>query len=167
MAEVKIIKDVLPIFDFNYLKGLVKAEHNKWDYNDFFGRYYASHDDLKQIQPIVTKSVKKASEIFESETLKFTYALLTHYEGHEAKLLPHTDDNACTYTLDICLYQNTSWPIIVEGKEYYLNENEGLAFYGEVQEHWRPAFPDPDNNEVAMCFIHYAEPDHWFFKGRK
>ena len=70
------------------------------------------------------------------------------------------------YTLDVCLYQNVQWPLVVEDREFTLQENEALAFYGEEQEHWRPDFPVPTWNRVGMLFLHFAEPDHWFFKNK-
>ncbi len=54
----------------------------------------------------------------------------------------------------------------VEGEEYFLEENQGLAFYGEDQEHWRENFPNPVNNQVGQLFVHFVEPDHWFFGGK-
>jgi len=66
----------------------------------------------------------------------------------------------------VCLYQNVQWPLIVEDQEYNLDENEALAFYGEEQDHWREDFPVPSWNRVGMLFLHFAEPDHWFFENK-
>jgi hypothetical protein len=63
----------------------------------------------------------------------------------------------------MCLYQKNPWDLYVEGNPYTLSPNEALAYYGNEQEHWRQDFPDPENNNVAMIFFHFAEPDHWFF----
>jgi hypothetical protein len=92
--------------------------------------------------------------------------LFAHYEGQNPSpsLYKHKDDNACTYTLDMCVYQNEPWDLWVEDKNYCLYPNQALAYYGNDQMHWREEFPNPENNHVAMVFFHFAEPDHWWFK---
>jgi hypothetical protein len=63
----------------------------------------------------------------------------------------------------MCVYQKHPWELWVEGKPYALHPNQALAYYGNDQEHWREAFPEPETNHVAMIFFHFAEPDHWWF----
>jgi hypothetical protein len=92
-----------------------------------------------------------------------TYSFFAHYEGELANLSKHKDNNACTYTIDMCLYQKEEWPLWVEGKSYILQPHDALAYYGEDHEHWRNNFPNPEYNYVAMIFFHFAEPDHWYF----
>lgn len=85
------------------------------------------------------------------------------YRGFKARLPRHVDDNACTYTIDLCLSHKTQWPIYVEGQEMHLEQNQAVCYYGEDQYHWREKFPDPANNQVQMIFFHFAEPEHWYF----
>lgn len=162
--EVKQIQDLFNIHDFNYLKMYLDKNYKDFEYFESFGRYQKSTEEDPNLRFCANTVLDKAKEIFESDTLQFTYGLIVHYEGEQANLFKHKDINACTYTLDICLYQNVDWPLFVEGKQYSLSENEALAFYGEDQEHWREDFPEPNWNKVGMLFLHYAEPDHWFFK---
>jgi hypothetical protein len=162
--EVKLVKDLFDHHTFNTLKSLLHYKYKEFPYFKEFGRYEIADHDLPELKEYTEPMVDKAREIFNSDTLEYTYSLLAHYEGPEANLFKHTDTNACTYTLDVCLYQNVQWPLIIEDVEYKLEENEALAFYGEDQEHWRPEFPNPDWNNVGMIFLHFAEPDHWFFK---
>ena len=125
------------------------------------GRYlYAD----KMVSEYGEKLVPLAREIFNSKTLLMSYSLFCHYEGEQANLFKHKDSNACTYTIDMCLYQTEPWDLYVEDKAYTLYPNEGLAFLGEDQEHWREAYPNPDSQKVGMVFFHFVEPDHWFFK---
>lgn len=77
-----------------------------------------------------------------------------------SRLGKHTDDGPCTYSVNLCVYQKTPWDIYVENVKYALNENNGLIFNGEEQEHWREEFPDPENNEVCNIVFFYAEPEH-------
>ena len=107
------------------------------------------------------KLLPVAKEFFESDTLVPSYSLVSEYSGSEAKLINHIDSNACTYTIDMCIYQTEPWTLWVNGKPYLLNENEALAYYGEVMPHGRDPFPNPESQVVCMAFFHFVEPDHW------
>lgn len=165
IKEPKILKNVLSESDFlqfsNYLKTKEKleAQYDKW-----FGRFCFVDPIIDEVSNKITPI---AREVFESSTLMPSYSLFAHYEGN-SKLTRHKDDNACTYTLDMCVYQTDSWGLGVnfEGQDkiYTLSPNEALAYYGNDQEHWRPEFPRPQEQIVAMVFFHFVEPDHWWFK---
>lgn len=129
-----------------------------WEYDNSCNRYLMSNDYLDRISMY---ELNRAREEFDSDNLLYTYSLLSFYDEKKSKLEAHKDNNACTYTFDICLYQNEPWPIVVEDKEYILKPNEALCFYGEDQLHYRPDFKD--GNKVLMMFMHWAEKDHWFF----
>jgi len=130
-----------------------------------FSRYCANDNDLPILGELAKSLVDTAKQVFNSEGLMPTYALFAHYEGQDPypSLYKHKDDNACTYTLDMCVYQNEPWDLWVEDKNYCLYPNQALAYYGNDQMHWREEFPNPETNHVAMIFFHFAEPDHWFF----
>lgn len=130
-----------------------------------FSRWVTDHETTPELQDYADKLIPLARSIFESNTLLPTFTLFVHYEGDKANLKKHKDTNACTYTIDLCLYQNKAWDIYVEGKPYTLNPNQALAFYGNDQEHWRENFPD--NNQIGLIFFNFAEPDHWWFKEGK
>lgn len=102
-----------------------------------------------------------ARQTFQDETMLPTYVCWSRYYEPSSRLTPHKDNNACTFTLDYCVRQYYPWDLFVEGKAYTLEENQALAFLGEDQEHWRPAFSP--GNVVEMIFFHYARPDHWYF----
>ena len=165
--QEKLIDELFPQDVFDRLVGLVKRNYSKFEYNDFFGRYGASTEQWKPLMPFFARSLPIAREIFGSQTLLPTYALAVHYQGPEAKLVTHTDDNACTYTIDLSLYKKDQWDLVVEGRPYSLDPNQALAFYGEEQEHWRKDFPNPETNYHGAVFFHYVEPEHWFFTGDK
>ena len=139
---------------------LVDLVKPKDGFDPSFGRYLFTDEDIEKHSQIL---LPKAREVFNSQTLLPTYALFSHYEGKDANLFKHRDNNACTYTIDMCLYQTEPWDLYVEGNSYTLQENQALAYYGEDQEHWRENFPNPQSQQVAMIFFHYAEPEHWFF----
>jgi len=133
-------------------------------YDTDLGRLGIREYDFANINPL-NKSHEMllglAREIF-SPTAIPSYSLYVTYRGFRANLPYHIDDNACTYTIDLCLYQETPWPIVIEGEPFILGENQAVCYYGEDQYHGRDAFPDPMSNEVEMIFYHFIEPDHWY-----
>ena len=169
MKEIKVkapmvIKGALEDGMFQALRNEVEAFYLDSTMDRFepgFGRYQLNESALLTMahQTLVTK----AKQMFESETLQPSWYQLGVYEGPKAQLHHHKDDNACQYTIDLCILQKTMWPIWVEGVEYKLEENDALFMYGNDQEHWREPFPDPMNNVVGNAFFFYCEPDHWYF----
>lgn len=163
MATIKSPKVVKNFFSenkytriMNYVNSL---NRNEWFYEDLHNRFAFSSEYIDRICML---ELDRARDLFNSNTLLYTYSLLAFYENKKSRLLPHKDDNACTYTIDVCLYANKIWPLTVEGNDYHLNKNEALCFYGEDQLHSRPEFEE--GNKVLMLFIHFAEPSHIFFQ---
>jgi hypothetical protein len=163
VKDPQILKNVFSDEDFKVLKEyLLNKEKN--NYEDFFGRYLLTDPFIDEY---AKKLIPLAKNIFNSKNLNSSYSLFAHYEGKDANLFKHKDNNACTYTIDLCIYQNEPWELWVENKPYLLNENQALAYYGEDQEHWRNPIPNPLTQKVAMIFFHFVEPDHWWFlKGK-
>jgi hypothetical protein len=160
MKEPRLVDNLFDQESYNLLKDtMFNCPKTLESYDQGFGRYHVNHEIL---QEYTQKALPIAREYFNSQTLVPSYTLFSHYEGANAQLWKHKDDNACTYTLDMCVYQNQPWDLWVEGKNYTLNPNQALAYYGNDQEHWREAFPNPESQHVAMIFFHFVEPDHWF-----
>lgn len=168
MIKIKkpfIIKDILSKEDYKvFSEYLLNRPKNPKEYDANFGRYSFADAEINKIAEKVTPI---ARAYFESENLIPTYSLFAHYEGNAAQLWKHIDDNACTYTLDMCVYQNEPWDIGVRHDNvdtmYTLYPNQALAFYGNDQFHWRNKFPNPESQYVALVFFHFTEPDHWYF----
>lgn len=151
--------------DFIELQTYFKNIAKTLEYQQYYGRWQhgtrmPGHEILKEFSK---KTLNVAREVFKSDTLMNSFSFFAHYEGNETLLRKHVDDNACTYTLDMCLYKNQDWDLWVEGKPYNIDENQALAFYGEDQVHWRNPMPSPEFQHVAMVFFHFVEPDHWWF----
>lgn len=159
------------VFDPEYFSELKESfalirESNVLPYNLELGRSGINTID-KDVGTDVLNSAfdevsAKARSIF-GQDVKPTYALWVAYRGFRANLPRHIDDNACTYTIDLCMSYETQWPIYIEGQEILLEPNQAVVYYGEDQYHWRGEFPSPLKNEVQMIFFHFAEPNHWFF----
>lgn len=161
--EPKLVENLFSAQDHANLVNYFKPIYKKFYFDEGFGRYGDGDGNHPLLKKYFDKTLPIAREIFNSPTLLPSYALFTHYEGEKANLFHHTDDNACTYTLDMCVYQSEPWDLYVEGNAYTLQPNQALAYYGEDQEHWREAFPNPGRQHVAMIFFHYVEPEHWWY----
>lgn len=164
MKDPVIIDSILSSDD--YQKLLKSLDNPKsFGFDRGFSRYCIGDGGLPILGELASTLTNTAREVFNSKTLLPTYTLFAHYEGQNPppSLYKHKDDNACTYTLDMCVYQKESWDLFVEDKAYRLYPNQALAYYGNDQFHWREEFPNPDTNHVAMIFFHFAEPDHWWF----
>lgn len=158
----KIITQLFCDNDFYNLKKLF-INYKKFEFQKQFSRWIASENTIPELNYYSCSLTFLARKIFNSAELLPTYSLFAHYEGESANLHKHKDDNACTYTIDVCIYQKYPWKIYVENTPYTLYPNQALAYYGNDQEHWRERFPEPKTNYVAMVFFHFAEPNHWYF----
>jgi hypothetical protein len=163
------IKDPFIINNFfapsNYrllMNNINLINRSDWEFEPWYSRYIYQSKYLDRISLL---NLDRARKEFNSETLLYTYSLLSLYNKETSSLSRHKDNNACTYTFDVCLYSEKPWPIIVEDKEYILYNNDALVFYGEDQWHQRPAIEK--DNKVLMLFMHYAEPSHPFFQDAK
>jgi len=164
MKEPLLINSLLNAEDYTRL--LESLDNPKsFGFDPGFSRYCIGDGGLPILAELANKLTETAREVFNSEALMPTYTLFAHYEGNSPSpsLYKHKDDNACTYTIDMCVYQKEPWDLFVEDKPYTLYQNQALAYYGNEQTHWREEFPNPENNYVAMIFFHFAEPDHWWF----
>lgn len=128
-----------------------------------FGRFCLGAENEPLLQRAFEEILPLARETFDSDTLLPSYALFAHYETRAAQLFKHRDNNACTYTIDMCIYQKEPWALWVADRPYVLKPNQSLAYFGNDQWHWREEFPSPETNHVAMAFFHFVEPDHWYY----
>ena len=159
-----VIENLFDEKEYELLKNSFK-NYKTFYFEDYFSRYTIADNRMPILLEYSKKLIPVAKKVFNSETLMPTYSLFAHYEGLNPapSLYKHKDDNACTYTIDMCVYQNEPWDLYVEDTAYSLQENQALAYYGNDQLHWREDFPNPGKQHVAMIFFHFAEPDHWWF----
>lgn len=164
MKDPILVDNVLNTKDYQNLINAV-LNPTSFEYQKGFSRYVVADNSLPILEEISKTLIPIARKTFKSDTLLPTYTLFAHYEGQDPapSLYKHKDDNACTYTLDMCVYQTEPWDLWVEDKAYTLYPNQALAYYGNDQLHWREKFPNPGSQHVAMIFFHFAEPDHWYF----
>lgn len=162
-----IKNSILPDEDFNFLKNYFK-NHSSLSQMvvDEFGRKLIGDQSDPLLVEYSNKMLPYAREIFKSDTLLPSYSLFAEYSDKIISLYKHKDANACTYTLDLVLYQEKPWPIWVDGVEYIAEENDAICFMGEDKYHWRETISD-NTDKYGLIFFHYVEPDHWWFtKGK-
>lgn len=161
-----ILDNILSENDFRLLKNhaIQLSETSGADDIGFGRKTYGGTEILKYIHRIL---MPKAREFFESDSLQPSFSMIAVYQGDQASLFRHKDDNACTYHFDISIFQDEPWDIWVEhegeSKAYTLHPNQALAMYGEDQEHWREDFPSDPNSLLCNAFFFFCEPDHWYF----
>jgi hypothetical protein len=171
MKDPYLIKNVFSETDFKVLQEYATNlyQRDKTTFDKGFGRHQwalwgnSTPEYLLPLKYFHNKLLPTAKKEFGSETLKPSWCLLSIYEGTEARLWKHKDDNACTYHINLTVFAKTPWDFYVEGEKFTPVENEAVISYGNDQEHWREEFPDPENNIVCNAFFFYCEPEHWYF----
>lgn len=122
-------------------------------------RYMISNDYLTKLGQLLET---RANQLFCENDIKSSYSLYCKYYG-KASMNMHKDDNACTYTIDLCVRQTEPWGLWVEDQEYIMNPNDAVCYYGNDQVHGRHAKDLGLDGSVELVFFHYVRPDHWFF----
>jgi hypothetical protein len=159
MKNPIVINNLLSQEEFKELQDYVKnLDKSTLGHSAEFSRYEFGGSEI--LDSLHKKLMPLAMDFFESQTLVPSFNFGSWYYG-QASLEKHRDVAPCTYSIDLCVYQNTPWDLYVEGVPYTLQENEALLYYGEGQKHWREEFPDSGNNVVCNVFFFYVEPDHW------
>lgn len=160
LLEPALIQNVLSEADFSLLAAYLQRRPKEvMNYEAGRSRYLLNRDPV--VRWAHFKLLDLARAHFGSATLVPSYSLYSRYEGPKANLAKHKDDNACTYTIDLCVAQNKPWSLFVESQEFSLEPNEAAVYYGNDQSHWREPLTDPASF-VCMIFFHFVEPDHWY-----
>lgn len=74
--------------------------------------------------------------------------------GWEVKLGPHHDTKAIqTFVFDLQISATEDWDIIVEGKNYKLNDGQAVMFSGTNHIHWRENIKLKNDSEVCLIFF--------------
>jgi len=161
----RVEKNVLDSERFIFLQNyfINHPEINDKRIDKYGSRRLDSFDD-QELEKLLMDFLPIAKSWFGKEEIVPTYAIFSDYFGEQANLDEHYDIGPCTYTIDLCIYEKTSWPLIIEGKEYTFHENEAVVFLANDQKHWKKDFPDPENNKVGIILLHYVDPEHGWLK---
>lgn len=163
MIEPVIIKNFLNENDFKELVFYFKNRKGlKRQSLDNFGRailYDKQHKILKKFSDQILPFVRNH---FKDQDILPSYSIFAEYSAETIFLDKHKDQAACTYTVDLVLYQEKPWAIWIENKEYVANENDAIIFMGEDQEHWRETILN-NKDRIGLIYFHYVKPDHWWY----
>jgi hypothetical protein len=118
-----------------------------------------SDDFLKKLHIELLPIVRKT---FSNDSIIPSYALLLEYSGGDGHVSPHMDEGPCSFTIDLCLYENSDWPLDVDNKVFSLKPNDAIFFHGSRQMHSRTGLQNQNNHNVVILF-HYDLPEHKFF----
>jgi hypothetical protein len=163
MDGVGLIKNVLSQQDFDRLRMYFKDNPIlETGSTDEFGRKLLNEQQHPILKEYSEKLLPKVREFFGTDTCLPSYSLFAEYSDETISLDKHKDANACTYTLDLVLYQGDPWALYIDGQPYTANPNEAILFMGEKYEHWRETLYN-NTGKIGVIFFHYVEPDHWFF----
>ena len=156
MATIKnkIIKN---FFDKKELLFLQKYCHNKLDLKDAFRMDERIFSPAWYYDPVMNSFLDlKLSKVEAACKLKLfpTYAYWRYYVLG-GSLYKHRDRPSCEISITACVKKYDDWPMIIEGKEFELQEGDALLYAGCVQEHWRPGTYEGEG--MAQVFFHYVD----------
>ena len=162
--------------DYNYKNLVIDNIFTEEQIEDIYKHIESAKDDQKYLQEIFSHTaylnwlpqhiVDRVVEVAQSTTdieLELRELSFARYEklieGNPVQLLPHRDETfrEPRLTLDIQLRASRSWPLVVEGKTFVLEDNQALTFAGTHQVHWREKIEFNDDDYVDMVFCHFSE----------
>jgi hypothetical protein len=127
-------------------------------------KFYQSVSDFKLPDHIRQKIIKYCEDIsgetdLDIEEYQFSkYKKIIKDDGTIGNpiLFPHYDETfpEPRFTFDYQIKSNTSWPLVVEEKEFALLDNQALTFSGTHQIHWRVKKNFCDGEFIDMLFCH-------------
>jgi PKHD-type hydroxylase len=158
------IKNIVPRNYCEEIAEIVRNQPAKCDDNQVIGSaaYYnipAASTLLGMLLPFVQNEIGKE--------LLPTYAYCRIYNfGNE--LVPHTDREACEWSVTINISQTHNWPIYMEDEPIDIQTGDGVIYQGNCIKHYRKPF---EGVEYIQLFLHYVDAngpyaDEIFDKGR-
>lgn len=161
--QPKIINEVTDKETLLKLQNYFKSNYKSYYYEKKHGRYLTDSNAVPILKDFLYSNLELVKSTLENDKIVPIVAFFAHYEG-DVRLTKHKDSFGGTHTLDMPVYQTEPWDLYIDGTPYTLKENQGVAFWGEDQYHWRGPLPNPESQHVAVIFCHYGEPDHYRLK---
>lgn len=166
--EPFIIDNVLTDEEIQSMKDLIKRTPKERGFMKPWGVLGFQNQSTKILED---KLQKLADEYHPGlDFLEVNIGRYANMGGLKSKLFPHWDFPRVpkrydfsgigqNIVFDIQLEADWEWPIIVEGKEYILKNNQALVFSGTQQLHWRKGYL-PIGKSVDMLFCYFTFSDH-------
>ena len=160
----KIVTDVLTDDEMSEIYDLVFKNNVNYLMDVFVQTVYEFDIPYR----IAKKVIAHAEDTFnvanlEIEEYQFArYKKIVDPETGEVKkpnLIPHCDMTFLEprYTFDYQIGGNTTWPLVIEDKEFTLSNNQALTFSGTHQVHWRKIKEFEDHEYIDMVFFHLKQ----------
>lgn len=70
-------------------------------------------------------------------------------------LRPHYDRPACEVSISACIHKTDNWPLVIDDKQYELEEGDALLYLGCEMSHSRYDYFNGDG--LAQVFLHYVD----------
>jgi len=91
------------------------------------------------------------------DRVSHTFSHISNYQKG-SRLEPHKDEvDGCDFVLSVQLDTDTPYPLIIDGTEYTLKQNQGLLHFGYLKTHGRPEFKGEKCKVLVINFSHYIE----------
>jgi hypothetical protein len=132
-------------------------------------RFNQKISDFKLPEGVERKVIKHCENISGETGLmisEYQFARYTNIVNEDGSigapvLSPHYDETfkEPRFTFDYQMRSNTSWPLVVEEREYALKDNQALTFSGTHQIHWRTKKIFSSEDFIDMIFFHLRKTD--------
>ena len=150
-----------------YIENYVKVSKMYYRQEEL-GRYYASIAERFMVDCIggfpdklLKKTMKFAEDHFQVKNVYLFDIIFISYSNKDLlvpKLPEHTDNGSFTkYTIDYQYKANINWPLIVDGVEFPLKDNDAVTFLGSNQMHGRPNRIFKDEEYLENIFFQFIE----------
>lgn len=152
-----IIKDVLTSEEIDMVYNVINScpEENKNLHNNLGYKSYR----VSLPEEVRVKIEKLVQKFYGSEWIlnDLVFSRYSKTYGYVPKLHPHFDNTFSDHrlTFDLQLFGSKPWPIVVEGVNYVLSDNEALIFSGTSQVHWRENLEFDEEDRFDMVFCHF------------
>lgn len=148
----RIIENIIPYKYRIELAEIIRNQPARCDDSQVDGSaaYYnipAASTILGMVLPIIEKETGRE--------LLPTYAYCRIY-NFENELPPHTDREACEWSVTINISQTHNWPIYMEDEPIDIRPGDGVIYQGNSTTHYRKPF---EGVEYIQLFLHYVDAD--------
>ena len=83
-----------------------------------------------------------------------TYSYWRYY-AFGSILKPHRDRPSCEVSITACIHKTDKWPLVIDDKQYELEEGDALLYLGCEMSHSRYDYFNGDG--LAQVFLHYVD----------
>ena len=152
-VDYKLIKNFFTKEELNILQ---KYCFNKLSNNPNYAIDVTAFGPSWYNDPLMISLLDLKLPIVEKESnLKLfpTYSYWRYYV-YGGSLKKHSDRPSCEISVTACIKKYDTWPIVVEGTSFELEEGDAILYSGCDQEHWRPGIYT--GNGLAQAFFHYV-----------